>query len=162
MSFPAGWPPRVATGIRSIRVYITGTATSDFSANAYLFSAVTSANTFTPLPYVPPGQEAAAPGWAATNLGTAAGGGFPMGGGQNANDANPDPRLNPPVAGPPVPMIWSKSIKITNGGGAILYFSFDGVNVHGQVAANSLYHYFDRYEAGIALMGSTAFVIEAW
>ena len=160
MAFPTGWPPRTATGLRSIRVYATGTATASFSDNAILFSQVPNANTFEPLPYVPPGGGLMT---AQVNLGTpAAGGGFPMGGGQNANDANYDPRLNPPVAAPPTPMIWSKTIKITNSGSAILYFSFDGVNIHGQVAGNSVFVYWDRYEAGIAFQGSTAFVVEAW
>ena len=157
MAFPNGWPPRVATGRRSIRVYITGTATAAFSDNAYLFSQVPSANTFQPTPYVPAGQESAAPGWAPTNLPLP-----PMGGGRNPNDAVPDPRLNPAVPPPPVPMIWSNSIKISNNGAAPLFFSFDGVNIHGVVAANTVFWYWNRYEAGIALQGSSAFVVEAW
>ncbi len=158
MAFPNGWPPRFPTNIRSIRVYITGTATAAFDANAYLFyNANAGSNTFTPTPYVPPGQESAAPGWAPTNVPVP-----PLGTGQNPADANPDPVLNPPVPPPPVPAIWSKSIKITNSSANILYFSFDGVNVHGQVAANSVFWYWDRYEAGIALMGNGAFVVEAW
>jgi hypothetical protein len=138
-------------------VYITGTATTAFSDNAYLFSQVTSANTFTPTPYVPPGQEAAVPGWAATQIPVP-----PMGGGQNANDAVPDPRLNPPVAGPPLPMIWSNGIKISNTSGTLLLFSFDGVNTHGQVLGNSVVIYWTRFEAGIALKGGGTFVVEAW
>jgi len=157
MAFPVGWPPRVASGRRSIRVYLTGTATASFSDNAFLFSEVPHANTFQPTPYVPPGQESAAPGWTPTSLPLP-----PMGGGQNAHDANPDPVLNPPVPGPPTPMIWSNSIKITNKGGAILYFSFDGINIHGEVAANSVFWYWTRYEAGISFQGSTAFSCEAW
>lgn len=157
MSFPVGWPPRVASSIRSVRVYIASVspATGLFSDNAYLFSQVAHANTFQPTPYVPPGQEAAAPGWAATAVPAP-----PMGGGQNANDSSADPRnIVPP---PPVPMIWAKVIRITNLGGAPLYFSFDGTNVHGVVPANTTETYWDRYEAGIALRGSTQFVVEAW
>jgi hypothetical protein len=158
MPLPTGWPPRVATSIRSIRVYLTGTATAAFADNAFLFSQATSANTFIPTPYVPPGQESAVPGWTPTVVPAP-----PFGGGAGTpGEFNTDPRLNPPIPPPPTPMIWSKSIKITNSGGAILFFSFDGVNIHGQVAANSVFWYWDRYEAGIALQGSTAFVIEAW
>lgn len=40
MAFPAGWPPRTASGQKSLRVYLTGTATADFDANAFLFSRV--------------------------------------------------------------------------------------------------------------------------
>lgn len=156
MAFPAGWPPRVPTSVRSIRVYKTGTATAAYSANAYLFSQITSANTFQPTPYVPPGQEAAAPGWAATAVPSP-----PMGGGQNANDSSADPRnIVPP---PPVPMIWSKVIKVTNSDMSnVLFLSFDGVNDQGQVQPNTVAYYWDRYEAGIAFKGNGAFILEAW
>jgi hypothetical protein len=157
MPYPLGWPPRVASGIRSIRVYIEGVATASFADNAYLFSQVNSANTFTPTPYVRPGQESAAPGWQPTVVPL-----NPMGGGQIPQDANPDPVLNPPVPPPPTPMIWAKSIKISNLSIAALYFSFDGTNVHGQVAPSTVFMYWDRYEAGIALLGLGAFAIEAW
>lgn len=44
MSFPAGWPPVAnASGVRSIRVYWTGTATAAFDDNAKLFKDVTGA-----------------------------------------------------------------------------------------------------------------------
>jgi hypothetical protein len=48
MAFPEGWPPRPASGRRSIRFFIdTGVnATADFADNAYLFSDGISANTF--------------------------------------------------------------------------------------------------------------------
>jgi hypothetical protein len=38
MALPAGWPPRTASGQKSLRVYLAGTCTADFDANAYLFS----------------------------------------------------------------------------------------------------------------------------
>ena len=159
MAFPAGWPPRVATGIRSIRVYVTGTATATYADNAYLFSQVTSANTFGATPHVPSGQESAAPGWAATALPAP-----PMGGGADTPwSANPDPKLNPPVPTQPTPMIWAKAIKITNLDMTnTLLFSFDGTHDQGQVLANSTFWYFDRYEAGIAFKGNGNFVLEAW
>lgn len=160
MAFPVGWPPRPSSGLRSVRVYIApaGAATGLFSDNAFLFSKVAHANTFMPTPYVPPGGERVT-----VNLGTPTTmSGSPMGGGQEPTDSNPDPRMNPPVVPPPVPMLWAKVIRITNLGGAPLNFSFDGTNVHGVVEANAEHTYWDRYEAGIALQGSTHFVVEAW
>lgn len=38
MAFPLGWPPRVATGVRSFRFYASGTSTANFYDSAYLFS----------------------------------------------------------------------------------------------------------------------------
>lgn len=37
MAFPASWPPRPPSGVRSIRFYATDTATADFADRAYLF-----------------------------------------------------------------------------------------------------------------------------
>lgn len=65
--------------------------------------------------------------------------------------------------------IWAGTIKITNKGANILYFSFDGENDHGEVQPASggvpteaIYR--NRHEAGIAVKGTAAddFVIEAW
>lgn len=38
MAFPAGWPPRTASGQKSLRVYLTGASTANFEDNAFLFS----------------------------------------------------------------------------------------------------------------------------
>lgn len=38
MAFPAGWPPKIPSGIYSLRFYKTGTATANFSDNAFIFS----------------------------------------------------------------------------------------------------------------------------
>jgi len=51
MAFPPGWPPSAASGRRSIRAYISGTGTTDFADNAYLFQGLTSAN-----PSLPPAE----------------------------------------------------------------------------------------------------------
>lgn len=40
MAFPAGWPPRTASGQKSLRFYLTGTCTANFDDNAFLFSQV--------------------------------------------------------------------------------------------------------------------------
>ncbi len=37
-TFPIGWPPRPASSVRSVRFFISGTATANFSENAYLFT----------------------------------------------------------------------------------------------------------------------------
>lgn len=38
MAFPLGWPPRSASGARNFRFYTGGTATANFSDNAFLFA----------------------------------------------------------------------------------------------------------------------------
>ena len=38
MALPAGWPPRTASGQKSLRVYLTGSGTANFDDNAFLFS----------------------------------------------------------------------------------------------------------------------------
>jgi hypothetical protein len=60
-------------------------------------------------------------------------------------------------------MIWSSSIKIINKGATPIFFSFDGVNDHGQVSASSELHMTNIYEAGIAIRGAgNDFVVFAW
>lgn len=64
--------------------------------------------------------------------------------------------------------IWAGTIKITNKGANILYFSFDGETDHGEVqpagAVPTEAIYRNRHEGGIAVKGTAAddFVIEAW
>lgn len=144
MAFPAGWPPRVASSYRSIRFFATGTSTANFSDTAYLFADQASANTYTPLPYVAPGQNTP------VQLGNP-----PMGGGMNANDSSP--------TASPQHMIFAHAIRIFNDGGANLEISFDGVNVHGVVKAAESLLYLSRHEAGISVRGAgVPFRIEAW
>ncbi len=161
MPLPAGWPPRVASGRRSIRVYIPGTTTIAFADNAYLFAAVTGANTFLATPYVPPGGESVT-----VNLGDNQTTGSPMGGGRDPHDADYAPAVTPGLNAPPVPMIWSYGIRIYNDGAAHdLQFSFDGSAVHGIVKPLTMNEYWIRHEAGIALrwvVGATDFRVEAW
>lgn len=144
MAFPTSWPPRQSSGIRSIRFYVTGTATSNYTDNGFMFGDAQQARNVTPLPYVPPGGERT----------TVAVPNTPQGGGR-------DPHDNQPTAAPP-PQVWAKSILIVNAGGTDLTFTFDGTNDHGVVKANSERVYRSRYESGIAVKGAGVFSIEAW
>lgn len=161
MAFPASWPPRAASGIRSIRFYATGSATANFSDNAFMFAEMAGANTFVPTPYVPPGGVNVQ-----ASIGDLTAPGSPMGGGRSAYDSNPDPHmLSAPIPPPPLTQIWGKAIRVINGnavGGAAMYLSFDGATVQGVVLAGTDVIYWDRYESGIAIKGSGTFYIEAW
>lgn len=90
MAFPAGWPPRPATGTRSLRFYKGLTAaTANFSDNAYLFSDGVGASTIRPTPYVAPGDTSAVHVGelsATLSVGTQPGG-SPAGGGRDPRDA---------------------------------------------------------------------------
>lgn len=150
MAFPAGWPPRAASGVRSIRYFITGNVTTQaFSDLGLLFS--TSQTSHTPLPVVIAGStnSVAIP---ATPAGTGSG-----------DKADYDAALAAPA---PVAMLWASTIRIINDGGIAIEFSFDGTNVHGVVKAGERMEYRRRYEAGIALRlaapGTTAYRVEAW
>lgn len=154
MAFPNTWPPRVPSGTRSLRVYLTGTTTALFSDNGFIFADVANANPYTPLPYVAPGGERTTVAVPAT----------PWGSGKDNHDTNPDPAAGPIIA-PPPKMIWCRALLIRAGSGGAVEFSFDGTNVHGSVAASGERLYFDRFEAGIALRGAggtPTFTIEAW
>ena len=136
MAFPAAWPPRVASGLHSIRFYATGTATANFSDNGLLFIDGAGANPFTPLPPVTGGSTVV-----------------------------PAPPFGTGVAtgGTPAPMIWAQTLRLCNDSGAnALEYSFDGVNVHGKLLANEQVVYRNRFEAGIAVRGNGTFRVEAW
>jgi hypothetical protein len=140
MAFPVGWPPRPASGVRSIRFYTRGIPTPDFADNAYLFVDGVGANPFLPVSSVRPGEDVSAPDYAGPHVVPSE----PMGTSQRGDD--------------PKPMIWSGTIWIMNTGTGILQFSFDGINVHGEVPP-APYHqrvFRNRYEAGIALRGGGA------
>jgi hypothetical protein len=160
MANPAGWPPRPHSSIRSIRFYVTASATSLFSDNAFLFASggAGSANTYTPLPN---------PGTANTTViaaqveptGTTVV--VPSISGTGRADINPqDGSL------PPVPMIWSMGIRICNDGTGDLEYSFDGTNIHGRLKQGEIASYPRRHEAGISIRGVAAatptFRVEAW
>lgn len=137
MPFPASWPPRYPSTHRSIRFYVTGTGTADFADNAWIFSELTGANPYTPLPLIAPGSSTVVA--------------VPPIAGSGRNDA-----------GAPAPMIYSNSIRITSLG-AVLSFSFDGTNVQGLIRAGEAVIYRNRVEAGIAVSGvGSTFTIEAW
>lgn len=146
MAFPAAWPPRVASNTRSIRFFTSGTATANFSDNAFLFIDGAGANTFTPVPNVPYGSNTpvADP---LTPAGTGA-----------ATVASA-------MVGGPAPLIWSYAIRVFNDGNSTLEFSFDGTNVHGRLLTGEEMTYNKRHEAGIAVRsigGTPTFRIEAW
>lgn len=161
MPFPtAGWPPRQPrAGARSLRVYISGTATANYSDNAYLFVDIAGANPYSPTPVVMPGSSTP------VTLPSQ-----PMGTGAAATDVNhsqTDPALQPP----PYHAIWSNSIRICNDGGNPLEFSFDatadsgaGATIHGKLLAAESVIYRQRYESGIAIRSAlgTTFRVEAW
>lgn len=149
MPFPTrGWPPPAATGLRSFRVYLTGTATADFEDNAFLFIDVTGANTINPLPVVEPGEDVSDPSYSGPHdVGSP-----PWGTGDNGSEGSAGEK----------PAIWSSHIAISATGGAV-EFSFDGVNVHGSVPSGERYEFSDRYEAGISVRGAGSdYTIEAW
>lgn len=142
MPFPASWPPRVASGVRSLRFYVTDTATADFADKAYMFAEQASANVYTALPTIAPGSKTTVnvPGVAGTGLAT------------------------PTTAGVsgPLAQIWSGNIRITVTG-VNLEISFDGTNIHGLVKAGDSVIYRQRHESGIAVRGNGAvYTIEAW
>lgn len=145
MPFPTGWPPRVASGVRSIRAYVRATATANYDDRAYLWNQLTGANPYTPLPDVRPGEDVSAPDYNGPHTVPET----PAGTGQHGDD--------------PEPMIWSDSIYIRNEGATAIYYSFDGVNDHGEVPANSEITMKGRHEAGIAIRGAgNDFMIMAW
>lgn len=139
MPFPAAWPPRVASGRRSIRFFVSGTGTASFEDNAYMFLDGAGANTFTPSPNVPYGS-----GSAVSNPLTPTGTG----------------NTQAPVI---YPQIWAGTIRVYNDGSAPLEFSFDGTDIHGRLLGGEVFSYRNRFEAGIALRGNgVAFRVEAW
>lgn len=146
MAFPAAWPPRVSSGVRSIRFFTSGTATANFSDNAFMFIDGAGANTFTPAPNVPYGSNATT-----TNPITPSGTGAAT--------------VASAMVGGPAPQIWASSIRLCNDGANSLEFSFDGTNVHGRLLTGEEVTYRGRYEAGISVRyvgGATTFRIEAW
>jgi hypothetical protein len=162
-SFPAGWPPRPSSGVRSIRVFITGTTTANFTDNAYLFYNVVGANQVTPYPTFPPITNT--PSWAVpVTDGTNLVSGSPMGNTMPTGTAIGGPNTGQ-ATNIDSPMIWSNGIRVVNDGTNPLQFSFDGVNVAGVVKGGEDLYYYNRYEAGIALNstgGGSAFRVEAW
>lgn len=161
MAFPAtGWPPRPhRSAVRSLRVFLSGTATANYSDNAYLFVDVPGANPYSPTPVVLPGSSTP------VTLPSQ-----PMGTGEAAVDANYS-QTNPVLQPQPHAAIWSGTIRISNDGANPLEFSFDatsdsgaGATIHGRLLTTESVVYRQRHEAGIALRSAvgTAFRVEAW
>jgi hypothetical protein len=147
--------------VRSIRFYKAGTATANWSDNAFLFIDGLAANPFLPTPVVPYGSSG--PGVSAA-VGNQSIPGSPMGAGT---------ALVPPGEGPGTkPLIWANTLHIYNDGSNDLEFTFSAIDdagstntqVHGVVKAGKDSIYRQRYEAGIAVrsVGGTTFRIEAW
>lgn len=137
MPFPASWPPRPAGSARSIRFFVTDTATAAFADKGYMFAEDAGAVTYTPLPVVQPGSNAP------VVVPAVSGGGVSYG----------DPAVQ----------IWANNIRISNDGPAVLEFTFDGTNVHGSLKSGEAVLYRNRCESGIAVRGATAvYRIEAW
>lgn len=136
MAFPASWPPRVASGLHSIRFYATGTATGNFSDNGFMFIDGAGANPFTPLPIINPATPTVVP---------------PTPYGSGTASANT-----------PLAQIWAQTIRICNDGVGTIEYSFDGVNVHGKLLTTEQAIYRNRFESGIAIRGAGVFRIEAW
>lgn len=121
-------------GVFFLSEQVLGDVTGDATTNG---SQRTPANTFTSLPEVVSGVPTAVPP-------------TPWGGGHSTEDS-------------PAPMIWANSFRIVNDSEGPLEYSFDGVNVHGVLAAGDTTVYRNRYEAGVAVRGlGVAFWIEAW
>jgi len=162
MPFPTHWPPRPASGLRSIRFYVTGSATASFGDNAWLFVDQVTANTIDPTPYLAPGDTTTK-----VQVGDLDRGGSPMGGREIAQDAAPPQHESPPATqqASPKAQLWANTIRIVNEGLGDLQVSFDGTNVHGYIPASSEVIYRERFESGICLRGVGAtptFHVEAW
>lgn len=166
MAFPfVGWPPRPASGLRSIRFFKAGTTTANWSENAYLFIDVAGANTFVPMPYVRPGDNTAIVAVGDRNTP-----GAPMGTGANPLDVPPGSALGQQKA-----LVWANSLRVFNDGLNDIELSFavtgdalvPATPVQGIVKPGKNVLYRNRYEAGIALRfpgggGASLFRVEAW
>lgn len=142
MAFPTSWPPRFPSTARTLRFYVTDTATTNFSDKAYMFAEQAGANPYTPLPVIQPGSNTTVdvPNTAGTGLSTP------------NNDGTTGPAAQ----------IWSNRIRISVAT-ADLEYSFDGTNVHGKVKSGESFLYTERRESGIAVRGTGAvYRIEAW
>lgn len=150
MALPIGWPPKPNGSLQSLRAFIAGTATNDWTANAYLFAQVTGANLVPPSPRIEPGDEGVVTSGITAQMG-----------GQSGGAA---------TQAAPVTARHAQHIRVKNDGANPLHVSFDATDATtGNVAAilltgeERLWNF--RYESGIALRGpdgDTAFRVEAW
>lgn len=151
MALPAGFPPRSASGRRSIRAYFTGTPTVSFDGFAKRFIEGAGANPFAPQPVQVPDEQGGVDTQAAAIPLTPTGAG-------TKKPADSKPAISPEL--------WSYGLRIScDDADATKYIevSFDGVNVHGKLFGGKEATYFNRIEAGIAVRGTAgSFRVEAW
>lgn len=144
MAFPASWPPRPASATRTLRFYVAGTSTANFSDNAFIFREGTGADTYAKTPKIKAGSNDQA------DYGSAAVSGSPAGASS----------FDPNVVKAQIP---ATMIQVYNLGGTDLEISFDGTNIHGIVPGGKDVLWAYRCEAGIAVRGAgLGFRIEAW
>ena len=129
MPYPKSWPPRPPTGRRTLRFFAAGTTTGSYADNAHMFAEQEGASPYNPTPVVAHGSRDV------VSIDS------PMGGGVHKGD--------------PEAHIWCQNITITNDGAADLYFTFDGVRVHGIVKPGESRRYRNRFESGIAFRSGT-------
>lgn len=135
MAFPTNWPPRSQSNNRSIRAFKTGSTSTDYADNAYIFMDLPGANTYTTTTKIAPGDTTTV-----VNVGSTPG-------------------------GSDITQICANTIIVTNDGSTEILVSFDGVNTHAVVKQNEVKVWRDRREAGIAVKtasSSSAFRIEAY
>ena len=158
MPLPPGWVTNqglpLPSGRRSLRFFVAGNTTANFADNAWNFAVAPVAGnalTIPPSVKVSPGAEVASGAAPSAVVST------PMGGQRN---------VAPASQASPVTTQGTYGIRVCNDGGTAIEFSFDGVNVHGIVLANSEQTFLNRIEAGIAVRepggGSIAFRVFAW
>lgn len=160
MAFPAGWPPRPATGVRSIRFFATGNTSNNFSDAAFLFGDTSPKSQVDPVPVATPRDSAA--------FGSDQRPSSPAGFSNTSAKGTSTPQTKV------VPYRHASNIWIFNDGVKDLTFTFDeatdigaGAGIHGVVKAGKDMLFRDRYEAGIALKSAvdnnaTAYRVFAW
>lgn len=89
------------------------------------------------------------------NIGTSRGSGLPMGDNRNIDVLSDEYAPTPP-------MNHMATIKVFNDGANPMFWSFDGINDHGQVLAGQTAELLGVYEAGISVRGVGAFRIVAY
>lgn len=163
MAFPPGWVNTAGNGlprppgIRSMRFFVEGTATANFSDRAYNFSVPANGSVgdqslqVPPSPKVSPGQEVG------SGRGVSAVVSSPQGGQRD---------VAPASQSTPVTAQAAYAIRISNDGSGVLELSFDGVSIHGVLLSGETREWRRRFEPGVAVRGRSTdtpnFRIEAW
>ena len=135
MAYPQSWPPQQSSGKRSIRFFTSGTSSSDWTDNGFMFGEQPGASNMAPVPTF--------------NYGT-----------HDTVTIPPNPQ-GPTSA--TMDQVWCGNIRICNDSTTVpLEFTFDGTNIHGRLLKGEQIIYRDRWESGVAVRGGGAFRIEAW